>query len=72
MRIVPYVLATFMVFSAVSVSAQTIGTSTIDAAKKYKGAPGPILGAGLPLLGAGGIGYGVYWLVKRRRRKTEV
>jgi hypothetical protein len=38
----------------------------------YRGAPGPIIGAGLPLLAAGGIGYGVYWLVKRRRRKTEV
>ena len=34
----------------------------------YRGAPGPIIGAGLPLLAAGGIGYGVYWLVKRRRR----
>jgi hypothetical protein len=32
---------------------------------EYHGAPGPILGAGLPVLA---IGYGVYWLVKRRRR----
>jgi hypothetical protein len=30
-----------------------------------KGAPGPIAGAGLPILA---IGYGVYWLVKRRRK----
>ena len=30
------------------------------------GVPGPIAGAGLPfLLG----GYGVYWIIKRRRRK---
>jgi hypothetical protein len=29
------------------------------------GAPGPIAGAGLPVLA---IGYGVYWLVKRRRK----
>jgi hypothetical protein len=29
------------------------------------GAPGPIAGAGLPLLA---VGYGIYWLVKRRRR----
>ena len=29
------------------------------------GAPGPIAGAGLPILA---IGYGVYWMVKRRRR----
>jgi hypothetical protein len=33
------------------------------------GAPGPIAGAGLPALM---IGYGVYWLVRRvRRRKSE-
>jgi hypothetical protein len=29
------------------------------------GVPGPIAGAGLPVLA---IGYGVYWLVKRRRK----
>ena len=32
----------------------------------YHGAPGPIAGAGLPVLA---IGYGVYWLVKRRRKR---
>jgi hypothetical protein len=35
----------------------------------YRGAPGPIAGAGLPALA---IGYGLYWLVKRRRKKTDV
>ena len=29
----------------------------------YSGAPGPIAGAGLPFLA---IGYGAYWLMKRR------
>jgi hypothetical protein len=33
-----------------------------------RGAPGPIAGAGFPVLA---IGYGVYWLVKRRRRKVN-
>jgi hypothetical protein len=32
-----------------------------------KGAPLPIAGAGLPILA---IGYGVYWAVKRRRKKV--
>ena len=33
------------------------------------GAPGPIAGAGLPILA---IGYGVYWLIKRRRHETKI
>ena len=33
--------------------------------KDVRGAPGPIAGAGLPMLA---IGYGVYWLIKRRRK----
>jgi hypothetical protein len=32
----------------------------------YRGAPGPIAGAGLPVLA---VGYGVYWLVRRRKSK---
>ena len=32
------------------------------------GAPGPIAGAGLPILA---IGYGVYWLIKRRRSESR-
>jgi hypothetical protein len=31
------------------------------------GAPGPIAGAGLPILA---VGYGAYWLVCRYRRKS--
>jgi hypothetical protein len=33
-----------------------------------RGAPGPIAGAGLSVLA---VGFGAYWLIKRRRRKAE-
>ena len=33
----------------------------------YRGAPGPIVGAGLPLLLIGG---GIYWIVRRRKKAT--
>lgn len=31
----------------------------------HHGVPGPILGAGLPVIA---VGYGVYWLICRRRK----
>jgi hypothetical protein len=31
---------------------------------QYRGAPGPIAGAGLPVLA---VGFGVYWLIRRRK-----
>jgi drug/metabolite transporter (DMT)-like permease len=33
------------------------------------GAPGPIAGAGLPIVAA--VGFGAYWLVRRYRRKSD-
>jgi hypothetical protein len=36
-----------------------------DHGRHFHGAPGPIAGAGLPVLA---VGYGVYWLVRRRRK----
>ena len=32
------------------------------------GVPGPLVGAGLPVLV---VGYGAYWLVRRYRRKSD-
>jgi hypothetical protein len=45
----------------------TLGTAQAGTptTTSVRGAPGPIAGAGLPVLA---IGYGVYWLVKRRRK----
>jgi len=37
-----------------------------DSPGQTRGAPGPIAGAGLPILA---IGYGVYWLLRRRRTR---
>jgi hypothetical protein len=34
----------------------------------YHGAPGPLVGAGPVGWVIGGVGYGVYWLVRRRRK----
>jgi hypothetical protein len=39
-----------------------------DHGHHFHGAPGPIAGASLPVLA---VGFGVYWLVRRRRRKAE-
>ncbi len=37
-------------------------------AGSYRGVPGPVVGAGLPIIAAG---YGVYWLIRRRRRTLQ-
>jgi hypothetical protein len=34
---------------------------------QFRGAPGPIVGAGLPIFLVGG---GIYWLVRRRKRAS--
>jgi hypothetical protein len=45
--------------------AQTPPSATATSAAPRKPAPGPILGAGLPVLA---VGFGVYWLVRRRSK----
>jgi hypothetical protein len=60
-------LAGALVFSCPNfANAQTSSTtSTISTTAKPKGAPGPIVGTGLS---AAVVGFGIYWLIKRRRK----
>ena len=44
------------------------GNSQGGNSQGFRGAPGPIAGAGLPILA---VGYGAYWLVRRYRRKSD-
>jgi hypothetical protein len=50
--------------------AQTAAPTAVSSAARHHGAPGPLMGTGPVGLMIGGVGFGVYWLVKRRRRKT--
>jgi hypothetical protein len=69
-----WVLAIFLTMAA-SVPVGVYFTATLfvppDQSYTYVGvgtmqpAPGPIAGAGLPVLA---VGYGVYWLIRRRRK----
>jgi hypothetical protein len=43
-------------------------TRPIPCTTCVRGVPGPIAGAGLPILA---IGFGAYWLAKRLRRKVD-
>ncbi|MGX9427592.1 MULTISPECIES: hypothetical protein [Bradyrhizobium] len=57
-----FVLALTMIVPPANASG---GRHRGDHPHHINGAPGPIAGAGLPVLA---IGYGVYWLIKRRRK----
>ena len=68
MTVLGWVLAIFLATAAVATGGfyftATPGQSYVGQGT-YRGAPGPIAGAGLPLLA---VGYGVYWMIKRRRK----
>ena len=50
---------------AVAKQHENPGNGNGSGGQNWQGAPGPVAGVGLPILA---IGYGVYWLVKRRRK----
>jgi hypothetical protein len=49
------------------INAAASATPCPSTAGCVRGAPGPIAGAGLPVLA---VGYGVYWLIRRRRQRA--
>jgi hypothetical protein len=59
-----FALAGAVVLSTPNLANAQVAT-TIAKPKPSSGAPGPIAGAGLPVLA---VGFGVYWLIKRRRK----
>ena len=61
-------LAATLFALAVAVVFSTPNLANAQLRPTVRPAPGPIAGAGLPVLA---VGYGVYWLIKRRRRKAK-
>jgi hypothetical protein len=63
--------ATAFTFGLAWVALPQFTTSTMaqsTSTRPVRGAPGPLIGAGLPVVA---IGFGVYWLVRRKRRRPE-
>ena len=57
---------TLPLFTTLTLALPGVGCiSNCNSSGNVHGAPGPIAGAGLPILA---VGYGVYWLIKRRRK----
>jgi hypothetical protein len=60
---------TLPLLTTFSVAGGSLGCFTSDCNSNgngnVHGAPGPLVGAGLPVLA---VGYGVYWLIRRRRK----
>ena len=59
-------MAFLLTLLTLSVSAVAQSPTAVSPAR-YHGAPGPVVGAGIPVLV---VGAGVYWLVRRRRKNS--
>jgi hypothetical protein len=62
------VIATAYLPVLLSILVSAVVQTPACTACKFRGVPGPIAGAGVPIIAAG---YGVYWLIRRRRRTPE-
>ena len=68
--VIPFALAGAMVFSTSNLASAHDDNCTGNCQqgggnRDIHGAPGPFAAAGLPFLA---VGYGVYWLIRRRRK----
>lgn len=62
------VIPTMAILLALSVPALAQTTRPAPSTGGIRGAPGPLVGAGLPVLLIGG---GIYWLVRRRKGQAR-
>jgi hypothetical protein len=68
MKAIAQILVGAAIVAVLGVAALPVFAQTIVPSHVTKPAPGPIVGAGLPVLA---VGFGVYWLVRRSRRKPN-
>jgi hypothetical protein len=61
-------VAAFVGGAAILIAGAYGGSGATLSSGHIVGAPGPVAGSGLPVLA---VGYGVYWLVRRHRRKAD-
>jgi LPXTG-motif cell wall-anchored protein len=68
--VIPMTLLLALSVPALAQTASTLSSAPTPAAKPKPavGAPGPLVGAGLPVLLIGG---GIYWLVRRRKGQAS-
>jgi LPXTG-motif cell wall-anchored protein len=58
-------LALLLALSVPALAQNNQGQNNNDQGRGVHGAPGPLMGAGLPVLLIGG---GIYWIVRRKKR----